>query len=685
MLRAASKSLARYSTIKRCPTHLNGLRLYSLDPSNHIPEPINGEAIQEPGPSNAAPPTPNDQIAETQSGKRTRRTKKLKSAGPPVQEQIISGSSFTQIQMESASSQPTLDDLLALKPSTLPDAARFDYIERYKKIYDKTLRRINRSFTDDQIHGFLSELNPETQSLPRTKAASISFLLQNNWNMSPPQGVSPKDRKPKTEEIILNPERLVILLGKNGEGLRTLATRLKVKIRPLPKQFGIEVTGRPEQISAVRSHLLQLRRKTTRRFVDLPLQSGVRPDLLQEISKRSGAYVQTEGAEKIEVSADSVAKHQSAARLINRACFDDADAKHAPLLISSSSSSSASLSSPAAEPDASAESYAAFPFLPSQTLPWTAGQSAFRVRRVGGLLSTAELDSSDSGLQVWSGEGTQQNIKSTLLDGLPPLPKGYIRRIEGRTGHVLISNKQRTGLFPASPASASPLTSYKEMLDQDTRTFVPSTSPSENGSTSSQRKYRLVYQGGISPMKGERPPSKPSLRSQLVVEFIQRDGLPVAVKCRLGALSRVDLACPDRALDMLFTAFDHKVLLLEDVPQNLKKFAKKLAESFEEPNEIPLPDGLSSIKLGNGIYYLQSSSLVQVETSLQEDGSKEFTERSTDLDSRVTTATTLMKCVGLDTDAGWKTFMEQCNRAVTRPFYRPQAKFVPWRPTLVDE
>ncbi|KIO22438.1 hypothetical protein M407DRAFT_28020 [Tulasnella calospora MUT 4182] len=682
MLRAASKSLARYSTIRRRPVYLNGLRLYSVDSSNHTPEAITSEDTQEPGPSDAAPPNSNDENSLTQSGKKTRRTRKLKPTGPPIQEQIISGSSFTQIQMESTSSEPTLDDLLALKPATLPDATRFGYPERYKKIYDKTLRIINRSFTEDQIHTFLAQLNPEIQSLPRTKSASISFLVQNNWNMSPPQGVSPKDRKPKPEEIILNPERLVVLLGKNGEGLRALATQLKVKIRPLPKRFGIEVTGRPEQITAVRSHLNQLRRRTTRRSVDLPLQSGVRHDLLQEISKRSGAYVQLEGAEKIEVSADSVAKHQRAARLINRACFDEADAKQIPLLINSN----ASLSPSAAEPDASAESYAAFPFLPSQTLPWTAGQPAFRVRRVGGLLSTAEeSNSSDSSLQVWSGEGTQQNIKSVLLDGLPPLPKGYIRRIEGRTGHVLTSNRQSTGLFPPAPASENSLISFKEMVDQDTRTFVHSTSPSEIRSTSSQPKYRLVYQGGLSPMKIEGPPSIPRLRSQFVVEFTQPDGNAIAMKSRLGTLSRVDLACPDRALDMSFTAFDYKVLLLEDVPQSLKRFARKLPESFEKPEEIPPPDGLSSIVLGDTTYYLQSSSLVQVDTSVHEGDSREFTERTTDLDSRVTTASTLVKCVGLDTDAGWKTFVEQCNRAVTRPFYRPQAKFVPYRPTLVDE
>ncbi|KAG9050142.1 hypothetical protein FS837_007441 [Tulasnella sp. UAMH 9824] len=610
MLRAASKSLARYSTLRRRPVCLNGLRLYSLDSSNHTPETTSTAAqdVQEPGPSNATPAHSNEEHSLTQSGKKTRRIKKLKSKRPPIQEQITSGGSFTQIQMESTSSEPTLDDLLALKPATLPDAAKFGYPERYKKVYDKTLRTINRAFTEDQIHGFLTELNPGTQSLPRTKAASISFLVQNNWNMPAPQGVSPKDRKPKTEEIILNPERLVVLLGKNGGGLRTLSTQLKVKIRPLPEKFGIEVTGRPEQISAVRLHLNQLRR--TFRF---------------------------------------------------KAAFAPTYCKRSPrgLVLMSDRKMLKSL---AAELDTSSESYAAFPFLSSQTLPWTAGQSTVR---------------------VWTGEGTQQTIKSVLLDGLPPLPKGHFRRIEARTGHVLTSNRQSTGLFPATPASLSPLTPFKKLLDQDKRTFVHSTSPSEIGSTSSQRTYRLVYQAGLSPMKGEGPPSKPSLRSQLVVEFIQRDDNAVAVKSRLGTLSRVDLACPDRALDMSFTAFDYKVLLLEDIPQSLKRFAGKLPESYEKLGEIPRPDGLSSVVLGNTTYYLQSSSLVQVDTSVHEGDSKEFTERTTDLDSRITTATTL--CVGVDTDAGWKTFVEQCKKAVTRPFYRPQAKFVPYRPSLVDE
>ncbi|KAG8950337.1 hypothetical protein FRC04_007779 [Tulasnella sp. 424] len=659
MLRTASRPLARYSTIRRRPAHIAGTRLYSLDSSHHVTEGIKTEGTPEPGPSNEPSPNSNDEVSSTTSAKKSRRVKKLKPKGLPIQEQIISGSSFTQIRMESAASEPTLEDLLALKPANLPDTTKFDYPERYRKLYEKTSRIINRSFTEDQIYGFLKELDPKIQSLPRTKAASISFLINNHWNMHPPQAAPLKDRKPRTEEIILNPERLVVLLGKNGGGLRALATQLKVKIRPLPKQFGIEVTGRPEQISAVRSHLNQIRRKTIQRSVKLPLQHGVRPELLQEISKRSGAYVQAEGAEKIEVSADSVAKYQSAARLINRACFDEADAKQVPLLVNLNTS----IPPPAAEPVASTESYAAFPFLSSQALPWTAGHSAIRVRRVGGLLSTTESNDSDWSSQVWSLDGTQENVKSVLLDNLPPRPKGYIRSLRARTGHVLTSTRQSLGLSPLTPASTSPLAPFNEILDQDTRTFVHFSSPTEIGPVKSQRKYRLVYQGGLSPVEGGALPSKSDLRSQVVVDFTQ--------------------PCPDRALDMSFTAFDHKVLLLEDVPQILKKFAKKLPESFEKLDEIPLPDGLSSIVLNDSTYYLQSSSLVQVNTSSHGNDSEALVEFITDLDSRSVTTTTL--CVGLNTDAGWTTFMEECKKALARPFYRPQAKFVPYRPALVDE
>lgn len=200
MLRAAARPLARYSTIRRRPAHLAGTRLYSLDSSHQVTDHgINTEVTPEPGPSNAPSPNSNDEVSSATSGKKSRRAKKLKPKGLPIQEKISSGSSFTQIQMESTASEPTLDDLLALKPAKLPDTTKFDYPERYRKLYEKASRIINRSFTEDQIHGFLKELDPEIQSLPRTKAASTSFLLHNHWNMPPPQDAPLKDRKPRTE------------------------------------------------------------------------------------------------------------------------------------------------------------------------------------------------------------------------------------------------------------------------------------------------------------------------------------------------------------------------------------------------------------------------------------------------------------------------------------------------------
>ncbi|KAG8990680.1 hypothetical protein FRB90_001665 [Tulasnella sp. 427] len=673
MLRVASKPLTRYSTISRTSAHLSRLRLYSTDASSPVLDAPKPEDVPEPGPSNVTEPDSIDRALANEPVKKAAKKKNLN-----IQERIASGSSFTQIQMESASAEPTVDDLLALKPARLPDPSRFDYPERYKKIYDKTSRTINRSFTEDQIHLFLRELDPKVQSTPRTKRAAIAFLLGTHWGMPTPKGLSAKDKKPVTEEIILNPERLVILLGKNGEGLRALATQFKVKVRPLPKKFGIEVTGRPDQVSAVRSRLNQTRRKIAKRSIDLPLPKTVRPELYQEISKRSGAYVQPDGDGKVSISADSIAKHESAARLIYRACFDDIDGKQAPLLIESNFGDS----SPTSEPNSSADSYAAFPFLPSQTLPWNAGHSVSRVRKVGGLLRGIDQKTAASDIETFFGD----NVKSGLFDNLSSLPQGYIRRIEARTGHVLTSIRQNQSLLQASEAHVDPSSCFKSVLDGRSRTFVYSTSPTEIGSGNPQRKYRLVYQCGLSPTDGEGIPSKPTIRSQLIVDFVQvGGGRPPVVECRSGSFSRVDLACPDRALDISFTAFDHKVVLIDEIPQLIKKFARRLPESFSKVDEILLPDGLSSITFNGSSFYLQSSHLVELHRSTLQSSSgasKGAIEVLTDLDSKTTTTTTV--CMGSDTDAGWKKFMQQCGEAVAQPFYRPQANFVPYRPTLID-
>lgn len=200
MLRAASKPLARYSTLGRCSSRLNALRFYIVEtpsPSTEAVKPV-AEASEQPIPSGSTTPSKNASRKPKRSSKKKAESKEPKSEYVPVGQRVAAGRSLMQINMEKTRSAPTLKDIMDLKPAVLPDPSRANYPDRYRRKYDKLRRAVDRAFTEKQIRRFLKELDPTNQSLPITKSDSIVFLFKNHWDMPPPQP-STKERPLPTQ------------------------------------------------------------------------------------------------------------------------------------------------------------------------------------------------------------------------------------------------------------------------------------------------------------------------------------------------------------------------------------------------------------------------------------------------------------------------------------------------------
>ncbi|KAG8905610.1 hypothetical protein FRB99_008555 [Tulasnella sp. 403] len=322
--------------------------------------------------------------------------------------------------------------------------------------------------------------------------------------------------------------------------------------------------------------------------------------------------------------------------------------------------------------------------------------SAYHMKKIGGWFSVGDFQPAtrlEDG-EYYDCAGNGVNLKSMLLDPLPEVKLGYKRIVSAQTGHILTSaaptGNQMNFLPPI--AGANPLVPLAKSVVQakdglGSRTFVGSAPPSitqGESFTPSSLFTRLVYRARPVLAKiSEIGPKTPVAQQTLVFEVEhentsasgERPSTPI-MRCYMGTETRVDVALPDRPLDLSFKAFDSIEILSASIPKRLKEYARRLAQDKETG---VINDPLDSFTYGTHQFYLDQS--VMVEHSVSD---TRIIEVTTDIDSQVKSSSCLIECTDVAVDESWRSFLRKCDHISSQPYHRPQAKFIPHVTTILD-
>jgi len=393
--------------------------------------------------------------------------------------------------------------------------------------YEKTAGLISRSFTKLQLEQLLSQLGITVQKGEK-KDTHVKLLLE-NWRMPPPVKVEEEVEDELAErDFPLLPSELFLLMGTDGSDLLRLSHTYQARLTPIPNPLRLRAYGKSDALENMAAEIESRKANMISRTWKLECSAGVRSDLIQTISRISGAFIENAGEAEVRVTALDEESAEVARRLAERAGIEARDAVRRPILAHIP---------PRDEPSAGLHShlsrqnhYALYPFLVPGILPWTMGYSnPFRVRRVGDWFTEDQRATSSPSISSgrWcSNDGTSKTLREALLGGLPALPLGFSRTVCATAGYNLVSAPGSQSL-----ARVSLVPPIRELFNFDTfmnwltagngsTTFLPGVPPNIRADTLKPRRlaavedvlvYRLRYQARDD--SSVTPPKKPPPRT----------------------------------------------------------------------------------------------------------------------------------------------------------------------------
>ncbi|KZO96014.1 hypothetical protein CALVIDRAFT_564290 [Calocera viscosa TUFC12733] len=396
---------------------------------------------------------------------------------------------------------------------------------RYPKFYEKTTELLTRSFTSLQLKKFMLQLGLLVPYGARKE--TIVRLLLHHWQIPLPA----KKREDEDVELVerdfpLLPSELFLLMGTDGSDLLRLSHDFQARLTPIPNPLRLRAYGQPTQLDHLAWEIEGRRAKMMCRNVKLECAVGVRPDLIQTISRISGAFIENVGEAEVKITALDEESAEVARRLAERAGIEARDAVARPML---AHVTPISIAAEGARSESSTRNeYALYPFLVPGVLPWTMGYSnPYRVRRVGDGMGEDQRASSFSprlAFGRWtSRDGTGvKTLREALLGGLPAVPLGFLRTVSATAGYHLVSAPGSQSL--ARVSLAAPIRdpfNFRTFLDwlaagNGSTTFLPGVPSSIRAETLKPRRlaavedvllYRLRYQAR------EESPTVPTKKS----------------------------------------------------------------------------------------------------------------------------------------------------------------------------
>ncbi|KAI0361269.1 hypothetical protein OH77DRAFT_1585401 [Trametes cingulata] len=405
--------------------------------------------------------------------------------------------------------EPTLEDLERCRPHRQPSPDSEQYVEKYTEL----VNTLCRSFTKEQLRGFLVQTLGTSRhcATNRKKVEYAESIIEQLWKWPTLKEVE-KARRDRTEVVTqtlpVTASELFLILGREGMDLLRLSKDYDVHISLRQKPMALRVEGTRSSLRKLTEHINSLKKSFIEATFDLPLPVAIPPDLVQRISRIASAYLENVPSSpgKVRIVAQDERGLQAAKRLASRAIHEIEESSRTPLLTY--------LPAGAASLDAEQlvmfpHDYALYPYLSPRPLPFTMNTSGvFRLRRVGQWLASDFRENVQETGGLAGGYGhvvtvseERVNLKETLLSKLPELEqldRSHLA-VFASMGHILLtrpSGEQRATLVPPLTGEHKFGKVHKWIAQNPVKmTFVPdlplpllNTSPAKEGV-----KHRLVY------------------------------------------------------------------------------------------------------------------------------------------------------------------------------------------------
>ncbi|KAJ7103420.1 hypothetical protein B0H15DRAFT_942874 [Mycena belliarum] len=626
--------------------------------------------------------------ANAQVKKRATRAKKNKVQPDPVAPNGPPRTNITDYLDTLALSQGhlVLADIERYRPPSRPILNRHDSEQDYETEYTLLLNKITASFTGKQLRQFLKlyETKPPKKTNKEDYAAAI---IEQAWDW--PSLNAWRERR---REATLGVE--------NGEDSRSLSTQYQVKMTYQGNPPSFQVHGRVGSIKKVAKHIADLKMAITEDFLESPVDKPLRNDLLERISRLSGAFTENFGQRQVRMSGngDNPRSTITAKRLALRAICEANDTKYASLLMHLPPSIPSS--SPVSEADLFPHAYSFYPFLSPHPLPWTVSASGvFRLRRVEDWLGSgaSEVLEKTGGLAMgrgrtmtlqryifntaWSSSGLKSSRQEANLRALLQAnqPTCTSRVVLASIGHILIPSPAGGKKLSITPPLAGhfKLPHIMDWIEKQAETFVFNpTSPVSrlDGDSGQQRMlHRLVYRA----LHAKDEVVRQTIKVELVLPRDNKQ--PVASNgneqqfqstCWLGHESDVDVMIPNRPADIRFSIFDSDVLSARQWPPELEQYISDLQAFLSYQDRNALQPEMPLTLEHQGVTYLLYSSLIaqqNIEQIASDDSSavKIISETILDLEGDHKSASCQVMCDDVVDDPSWKLFLCQCDAMST--------------------
>ncbi|KAK7064139.1 hypothetical protein R3P38DRAFT_2822664 [Favolaschia claudopus] len=597
-------------------------------------------------------------------------------------------------QLAETNGQLVLADIERCRPSghAAPGSAV------YETEYNNLFKRLSDSFTVRQLRHF-AKLYAISLPSTTTKPEFVGAIMSGwGWPSLASIQEKQKDAEPSVETILLNPTSAFLVLGKDGLDSRALSMKHHARLTYLTNPLALRVEGPLGSIKAIQEHVTNLNASIAEDVFELPVEKSIRNDLLQRISRLSGAFTQTFGQNSVRISFHKSDPRAAlvAKRLAARAVCEENDSRqkqllfHLPPLPPNPDPVAASASFP--------NDYALYPFLSMQSLPWTVNAGGvFRVRRVEDFhgSSTAEDLVKTGGLLMGRGrmfdlQRQEMSLRTLLSAGYSSSPNTS-RVVTASIGHVLVASPPgKLSIAPPEPLQGQwklpYFLSWMEKQSEPT-IFNPTLPPVllESQSVETKMLHRLIYHA----VKPEVPGARQIIQVEFVLPRSIRESAalpnsyendlvseeqavrqPFRPTCLVGRKVDVDVMIPDRPTDIRFSIFDHMALADEQWPAAVADYISSLRSYllYQDPNS-PQPEPPLTTVHQDDTYVLYSSSTVRQSVEVSQTNTpatvRMHTESALDLESDQKLASCEIICEDVVSESSWKQFLQRCDSAST--------------------
>ncbi|KAF7347747.1 hypothetical protein MVEN_01532100 [Mycena venus] len=468
----------------------------------------------------------------------------------------------------------------------------------------------------------------------------------------------------------------------------------------LNNPLALQVEGPIGSIKTVKEHVADLNASIVEDVFELPVDKSIRSDLLQRISRLSGALTQNFGENKVRLSFIKTQPRTAlvAKRLAARAVCEANDSRqkqlffHLPPLPPNPDPLVASTAFP--------HDYALYPFLSPRSLPWTVNTSGvFRVKRVEDFLGTGAAEDlrKTGGLLMGRGrlvtlQRQEVDLRTLLLADYSESPFSS-RVISASIGHVLVTSPPgRVSIAPPLPLQGQwKLPHFLGWMEKQSEPTVFSpTIPAgvlESRPIQPKMLHRLIYHANA---ENDTIAARKIMQVELVLPRSIKESSAIQPEssdqsseleepaflesfhptCWVGRKVDLDVMMPDRPTDIRFSIFDSTVLASDEWPVTLAEYISNLrAFLLYQDRDASQPETPLTVVHEDVTYVLHTSSTVRQNSEPTQPGDpsgvRTVTESALDLEGDQKSTSCEVIWDDISSEAGWKFFLRQCDSIST--------------------